>query len=109
MGALPLYYVGETLVVATTDPLNQSMLDEVAARTDRVVTPVVCTEEDLEATLERLYRAQYLQRSTSELIVRTPDELASRVLSRSQVVGLSLAGVLLIVLLWRMPAVMASS
>ena len=91
-------------LVATPDPLNQAMLDEVAARTGREVVPVVCTEADLEDVLETLYRDEYLQRSTSELVVRTPEESASKVLSGNQKRCLSVAALLLLLLLWRLPA-----
>ncbi len=104
LGVIPLYELGETLVVVTPDPLNGAALDEVAARTGRPVTAVVCTEDDLQRALEGLYSEAYLERSTSELIARTPEESASRVLSRGQVVALRLVAALLPALLWLNPA-----
>ncbi len=103
LGMVPLYDAGATLVVATPDPLNGAMIDEAAARTGRDISLVVCTEADLEATLETLYRADYLRHSTSDLIVRTPEESASRVLSRAQRWVLVLASLVGLLLLWRAP------
>jgi cellulose synthase/poly-beta-1,6-N-acetylglucosamine synthase-like glycosyltransferase len=103
LGAVPLYALEEELVVATPDPANQTMLDEVAARTGQAVLPIVCTERDFEALLEAVYRDDYLQRSTSDLVVRTPEESASVVLSAGQRIALMIAGLLLIALVWRVP------
>ena len=109
LGAMPLYDTGDALVVATPDPLNQAMVDEVTARTRRAPTFVVCTEADLETMLESLYRTDYLQRSTSELVMRTPEESASRVLTRGQGRVLILAGLAALTLLWRAPAALGIS
>jgi glycosyltransferase XagB len=104
IAALPLYRTGHTLVVATPDPTNQSALDEVAARTGEVVLPVVCTESDFEALLEDVYHDDYLRQSTSELIIRSPDESASKVLSRGQVVTFAILALIVVLAAWWMPA-----
>ena len=111
LGVVPLYETRTaeegppTLLVATSDPLNRAMLDEVGRLTGRIVSPIVCTERDLEALLEAFYRDDYLQRSTSYLITRSPDESASKVLNRAQQVALGIAALLLIVLGWRFSTV----
>jgi cellulose synthase/poly-beta-1,6-N-acetylglucosamine synthase-like glycosyltransferase len=104
IAALPLYRAGHSLVVATPDPTNQSSLDEVAARTGEAVVPVVCTESDFEALLEDVYRDDYLRQSTSSLIVRSPDESASKVWSRGQLVAIAVFMLCLVLGAWRVPA-----
>lgn len=112
LGVVPLYETRTdeegppTLLVATSDPLNLSMLDEVGRLTGRIVSPIVCTEQDLESLLETFYRDDYLQRSTSYLITRSADESASKVLNRTQQIALGVATFLLIVLGWRFSTVL---
>lgn len=104
LGVVPLYEAEDALVVATPDPLNRAMVDEVEARLGRRITLVVCTESDLEAILETLYRDEYLRRSSSDLVVRTPEESAHKVLSRNQKLFLGLAALTVIALLGRAPS-----
>lgn len=93
-GLVPLYQAGNHLAVATVDPLNVRALQEVEARTGLTVDPVVCTESDLQAMLEILYRADYLQRSVGDLVSRNPEESASRVLTQRQIVSVAVATLL---------------
>lgn len=48
---LPLALAGETLVVATSDPLDEGGLEEVARASGRGVRPVLAAERDIERAL----------------------------------------------------------
>lgn len=87
-GLLPLRYEGGRVIVAVVDPLDESTLELARDALDAPVTPALVTENDLDQTLEQLYRQEYLDRSISELLERTPEDSAFRVLSRGQIVFL---------------------
>ena len=51
---LPLNFDGEKLVLATTDPANVFLLDEIERKVKRPLSVVVCTAADIKAILESL-------------------------------------------------------
>ncbi|MBI3332660.1 MAG: type II/IV secretion system protein [Candidatus Omnitrophica bacterium] len=55
---IPLFKVGRTLTVATSDPLNLPGLDELRLRTGMAVEPVVATEGEILQALEECYGAK---------------------------------------------------
>ncbi len=55
---LPLFKLGQTLTVATADPLNLVALDEIRLRTNLMVEPVVATEAEIAHALEEYYGAR---------------------------------------------------
>ena len=55
---IPLFKVGDTLTVATADPLNLIALDELRLKTGKTVEPVVATEEEIAQTLGEYYGAR---------------------------------------------------
>ncbi len=55
---VPLFKVGDTLTVATADPLNLMALDELRLRTGKVIEPVVATEEEILQALGEYYGAK---------------------------------------------------
>ena len=57
-----------------------------------------CTPAEFEILLEALHSEEYLQRSTSELRERTPEQSAFQVLSRAQVTGLWIAAAVAVLL-----------
>lgn len=87
-GVLPLERVGDKVTVAMVNPLDTEAMAGVQAAFNCRVDPVICTEDDLEDALERLYRSEYLWQSANELVYRYPEDSASRVLSTPQVVCL---------------------
>jgi cellulose synthase/poly-beta-1,6-N-acetylglucosamine synthase-like glycosyltransferase len=104
-GMLPLAVDETTLTLAVVDPFNEAAWSEAvrqlpamqvpASQVDgekakRRLVPVLVTEQDLEAALERVYSADYLSRSIIELLERSPEDSAYRVLSRLQVVVLAI-------------------
>lgn len=98
LGVLPLSLDGERLSLAVTDPFNTSVVPEVEKLTGKEVRPVLVTEHDLEAALEAFHSREYLARSISELLERSPKDSAYRVLSRGQVISLIVIAV--VSLLW---------
>ncbi len=87
-GILPLAADGELVTLAMVDPLNVEAQGIAAEMTGRAIRPVLVTEQDMEAALERIYSTEYLARSTSELLERTPEDSAYHVLSLNQKIGL---------------------
>lgn len=55
---LPLKQVGMTLTVATADPTNVMVLDEIKFMTGYQVEPVVATESSIQAAIERHFGTQ---------------------------------------------------
>lgn len=97
-GMLPVSADEERLTLAIVDPLNNEALEVAAQLTGREVTPVLVSERDLETTLESIYRGEYLATSVLELLERSPDDSAFRVLSFAQILSLVFIGLLSI--LW---------
>ncbi len=54
---IPLFKVGETLTVATADPLNLTALDEIRLKTGKTIEAVVTTEEEISQALGEYYGA----------------------------------------------------
>jgi len=98
LGILPIGVQDGQVTLAMVDPLNTEALEVAAQLTGRAVRPVLVTERALEAALERLYRGEYLARSTSELLERAPEDSAYWVLSRGQKIALGIF--LLVSALW---------
>jgi len=88
-GILPLAADNKLVTLAMVDPLNTEAQEIAAKMTGRAIRPVLVTERDMEAALERIYSTEYLARSTSELLARTPEDSAYQVLSLNQKVFLA--------------------
>lgn len=87
-GMLVLLETEERIILAVSDPFNTEAVETAARITGRKVTPVLVTERDLEAALEHAFSADYLERSISELLERSPEDSAFKVLSRGQTISL---------------------
>ena len=55
---IPLFKVGNTVTVATADPLDLIALDELRLRTGKGIEPVVATEEEILQAMEEYYGAK---------------------------------------------------
>jgi cellulose synthase/poly-beta-1,6-N-acetylglucosamine synthase-like glycosyltransferase len=97
-GMLPIAADRERVTLAMVDALDTQAMETAAEMTGRAIQPVLVTEQDMEEALERIYRSEYLARSTSELLERSPEDSAYRVLSRGQRVGLG--AFLLLTVIW---------
>ena len=96
-GVLPLELLDDVLVVAMADPLDEAAVAALRASTPRRLRVVVASADAIAHAAERLYAAEYVEVSTTELLRRSPDESAHRVLShRQKVVLAALAGALVL-------------
>lgn len=93
-GFLPLAADDEHVYLAMVDPLNESAIQSAAERTARQVHPILVTENDFDLAMEKLYSAEYLDTSTSQLLKRSPQDSAFRVFSRGQVIAFILFALL---------------
>ncbi len=84
-GLLPLFVADGRITVAMADPLDTAGLAAVEAATGLTPEPVLASEDAIESALERIYRAEYLQRSATELLARSPQDSASTVFTRPQI------------------------
>jgi cellulose synthase/poly-beta-1,6-N-acetylglucosamine synthase-like glycosyltransferase len=89
-GMLPIAADPEQVTLAMVDPLNDEALQTAARMTGRMIRPVLVSEQNIELSLERIYGREYLARSVSELLERSPEDSAYRVLSRGQKIALVL-------------------
>lgn len=87
-GILPIGKQDGRILLAVVDPLDSQALDFAQKTLGEPITPVLVTENDLDAALDRLYSEHYLARSISELLERSPQDSAYRVLSRGQKIAL---------------------
>jgi cellulose synthase/poly-beta-1,6-N-acetylglucosamine synthase-like glycosyltransferase len=83
-GILPLAVDNETALVAMLDPLDTVAQDEAASYLRRRVSVVLTTEHQFNDALELVYREDYLVHSANDLLMRSPEDSAFRVLSRGQ-------------------------
>ncbi len=81
---LPVLLTPTSAVLGVVDPGNLIGISRAAEYLEREVETVVITPDDLEAALEVAYRLDYLQTSAFDLMSRTPENSASRVLVKSQ-------------------------
>ena len=89
-GILPILEDGANILVAVVDPFNTEALQAVKDLLGKEITPVLVTERDLENSLEGLFSRDYLSQSISELLERTPEDSAFKVLSIGQTIGIVL-------------------
>jgi cellulose synthase/poly-beta-1,6-N-acetylglucosamine synthase-like glycosyltransferase/type II secretory ATPase GspE/PulE/Tfp pilus assembly ATPase PilB-like protein len=88
-GMLPLASDETSVLLAVVDPLNADAISTAEKQTQRSIRPVLVTEQDFDDAMERIYRDDYLAKSTLQLLERSPEDSAYRVLSRSQVIVLA--------------------
>ncbi len=81
---VPLLFEGGTALLGVVDPGNLIGITRAAEHLDREVETVVITPDDLEAALELAYSQDYLNTSAFDLMSRTPENSASRVLTQPQ-------------------------
>src|SRR5713226_9585420 len=91
---LPLVVRDHVLFLAMTDPLDDDALAVLREHTMLPVRAIVTSRSAMDALLQRVYRGRYVRVATTELLNRSPDESAYRVLSRGQAVALVLIALL---------------
>jgi hypothetical protein len=88
-GVLPVQERGDTIIVACTDRPEACGLAELEPLIGRPVQPVLVTESAFDEALDRLYRDEYVEHSTSQLVSQSPENSARWVLSgRQKIFGL---------------------
>jgi cellulose synthase/poly-beta-1,6-N-acetylglucosamine synthase-like glycosyltransferase len=83
-GVMPLYDDGKTVVVGFRDAPQACQIEELERVLGRTIDPVIVSESALEDSLHRVFRDEYLERSTSDLASRFPEDSAKWVLSHRQ-------------------------
>lgn len=94
---LPISRSEDELMLAVVDPLNGGVPRKVEELTGLRVRPVLVTRSQYASAYQDLFREDNLQLSASELMARSPEDSASRVLSDGQkafFLGLLVASVL---------------
>jgi cellulose synthase/poly-beta-1,6-N-acetylglucosamine synthase-like glycosyltransferase/type II secretory ATPase GspE/PulE/Tfp pilus assembly ATPase PilB-like protein len=86
-GLLPLAVDDSHIYLAMVDPLNEQGKGSVERALGKKVTPILVSENDFDLAMERLYRDEYLDKSTSELLKRAPEDSAFRVFSSGQIIA----------------------
>lgn len=81
---LPILITPQTALLGVVDPGNLVGITRAAEYLDHEVETVVVTPDDLENALESAYRFDYLNTSAFDLMSRTPENSASRVLTPNQ-------------------------
>lgn len=91
---IPLAADAAGVTIASVEPMAEDLVDDLQLRLGRKIEPVLTTEKHLRQCLDAFYRDLYLERAAHELMSRSPDDSASRVLTDRQkffFVGLLLA------------------
>ena len=71
---IPLFKIGNTLTVAMMDPLNVMILDELNRKTGLEVEPSICTEDELNQTLDQYYGSKGTMDEMISIIEETDEE-----------------------------------
>ena len=87
-GLLPLAVDDDKIYLAMVDPLNEQGKGSVERALGKQVIPILVSENDFDLAMERLYQEEYLDKSTSELLKRAPQDSAFHVFSSGQVIAL---------------------
>lgn len=97
-GILPVRDENGTVLVAITDPLDTEARALAAEFFSQPVKFAVVSDVDMNSALERLYQQEYLTKSVSELLERSPDDSAYNILTKGQ--KISLAAFLVFSAIW---------
>ncbi len=68
---MPLFLIGDSLTVATADPLNVQMVDDLALETDMEINLVLAPESDITKTIDLFYGAAVFDPGSGETRVKS--------------------------------------
>ena len=85
-GILPIQDTGDQIVLGIVDPFNSEALKTAKELLGKKIFPVLITESDLDKSLETLFSREYLAQSISELLDRSPEDSAYKVLDARQII-----------------------
>jgi len=82
---IPLFKIGNTLTLATTDPKDIMLLDEVRLKTGMDVEAVLATESSIRNSIEQFYGVtgsmeEVLESIDKQKLIRLPDNVSAKVL-----------------------------
>ena len=98
---VPLAITDHVLYLAMADPLDDDAVAELRRHTQLPIRIVIASRPGIEQLLQRTYSTRYVRVATTELLNRSPDESAYRVLIWPQRVGfVAVAIVFLLFLLY---------
>jgi glycosyltransferase XagB len=98
LGILPIRDDSGKIMMGIVDPYNSEALAVSKELLGEDLNLVLITENDLDRSLENLYNQEYLAQSISELLERSPEDSAYRVLNTAQIIIIIL--ILLISVIW---------
>jgi len=96
-GFLPVRSDGKKIDVAVVDPFNDESLQVAEQILEGKIKLFLLTEKDFDLALDQVFSQNYLDKSISELMERSPEDSAYRVLSARQKIGLLVFGVVSVV------------
>lgn len=88
-GFLPVREENGTVLVAITDPLDTQARALAEEFFNQPVKFAVVSDVDMNSALERVYQQEYLAKSVSELLERSPDDSAYHILTSGQKICLA--------------------
>ncbi len=100
LGILPIQDSGDQVVMGMVDPFNSEALTTAKELLGKEINPVLITENNLVESLENLYSQEYLAQSTSELLERTPEDSAYKVLNMGQKISMILFLLISVAWIW---------
>lgn len=99
---LPVARDGDDLLVAIVDPLDTDAFQEVARLTGLRVNPVLVSASAFTTGYQAVFQEEDIHSSSSELLERTPQDSAARVLSDGQkAFGLAFLVVMVLLFAWQ--------
>ena len=84
---VPLAISDHVLYLAMSDPLDDDAVSELRAHTRLPIRIVIASRPGIELLLQRTYATRYVRVATTDLLNRSPDESAYRVLTWPQRAG----------------------
>ena len=81
---VPLAVDEEVLYVAITDPLDDATYEAIRELTELRIRTYMVIRSDLDSLLRRIHLEEHVRAARTELLVRSPEDSANRVLSEGQ-------------------------
>jgi len=91
---VPLAITDHVLYLAMADPLDDDAVAELRRHTQLPIRIVIASRPGIEQLLQRTYSTRYVRVATTDLLNRSPDESAYRVLTWPQRFGFAVVAIL---------------
>ena len=96
---VPLAISDHVLYLAMADPLDDDAVAELRRHTKLPIRIVITSRPGIELLLQRTYSTRYVRVATTDLLNRTPDESAYRVLTWPQRLGFAVLAIVFVLCL----------